>query len=184
MNLNLTIEDIFAVVAQETRRLVPFDRLTIALVDDETNEVETVAVDRAVSRQTGAFTRDHVAWAFRQPRAWCEGDPEPAPPGHRHLIADDAVRAVAVVPLLSRDRAIGSLNLGRLRPVAFSALDLAVMEPVARHIAIALDNARLLEDVRRRGHEFESLLEIGPPGRRAAGPEGAPARWWRAASTG
>jgi PAS domain S-box-containing protein len=161
VNLSLTIEDIFAVVAQETRRLVPFDRLTIALVDDETNEVETVAVGRAVSRQTGAFTRDHVAWAFRQPRAWCEGDPEPAPPGHRHLIADDAVRAVAVVPLLSRDRAIGSLNLGRLRPVPFSALDLAVMEPVARHIAIALDNARLLADVRRRGHEMESLVEVG-----------------------
>jgi len=161
VNLSLTIEDIFAVVAEETRRLVPFDRLTIALVDDETSEVETIAVGRAVSRQTGAFTRDHVAWAFRHPRAWCEGDAEPAPPGYRHLIADEAVRSVAVVPLLSRDRAIGSLNLGRLRPTAFSALDLAVMEPVARHIAIALDNARLIEDVRRRGHEMESLVELG-----------------------
>ena len=32
---------------------------------------------------------------------------------------------------------------------------------MARHVAIAIDNARLLEDVRRRSREFESLLEIG-----------------------
>jgi signal transduction histidine kinase len=32
---------------------------------------------------------------------------------------------------------------------------------VARHIAIALGNARLLEDIRRRGDELETLLEIG-----------------------
>ena len=49
------------------------------------------------------------------------------------------------------------------------------MEPVARHIAIALDNARLLEAVRRRGHEFESLLEIGRRMVERHGPGGAAA---------
>ena len=114
VNLSLTIEDIFAVAAEEARRLVPFDRLTIALVDDETSDVETVAVGRAV-RGRPARSRA-TTWPGRSgsPRAWCEGDPEPAPPGYRHLIADEAVRSVAAVPLLSQDRVIGSLNLGRL----------------------------------------------------------------------
>ena len=44
VNLNLTIEDIFAVVAEETRRLVPFDRLTIALLSEDGRGVEVVAV--------------------------------------------------------------------------------------------------------------------------------------------
>src|SRR4029077_12930172 len=51
VNLNLTIEDIFAVVAEETRRLVPFDRLTIALISEDGSGVDVVAVGAGGSRR-------------------------------------------------------------------------------------------------------------------------------------
>ena len=159
VNLNLTIEDIFAVVAEETRRLVPFDRLTIALLSEDGRGVDVVAVGAGAGRPPVPLDREAVEWAFRRPHAWCQG--EERPPSAGELIADARMAAVATVPLYSKDRLIGSLNLGRLQAAAFSALDLAVLEPVARHVAIALDNARLLDAVRRRGREFESLLEVG-----------------------
>jgi PAS domain S-box-containing protein len=159
VNLSLTIEDIFAVVAQEARRLLPFDRLSIALAGDG-GGVEVVTVGKGGLHRRTNVSRDEVGWLVRHPRRWCEGDSE-AVPAHLQGLTEEGVRAVATVPLLSKDQVIGSLNLGRLKPAAFGNADLAVMEPVARHIAIALANARLLEAVRRRGHEFEALLEIG-----------------------
>lgn len=161
VNLNLTIEDIFGVAAEEARRLVPFDRLTIALIEEETPGVEVVAVEYKAQRHPATFTRDEVTWAFRRPFTWCHGGEDPPPPHVQGLLAEPGVLAVATVPLVSKERVIGSMNLGRLKAQPFATWDLGVLEPVARHIAIALDNARMLEAVRRRGREFESLFEIG-----------------------
>ncbi|HJS59725.1 MAG TPA: GAF domain-containing protein [Vicinamibacteria bacterium] len=161
VNLSLTIEDIFGVAADEVRHLVPFDRLTIALLDEDRADVEIVAVSQGAQRQIAPFTRDAVAWAFRRPRAWHQGGEEPAPHFVQGLVAEAGICSVATLPLLSKERAIGSMNLGRFEARPFTPLELEILDPVARHVAIALDNARLIEDVRRRSQEFESLLEVG-----------------------
>ncbi len=161
VNLNLTIEDIFNVAGEEARRLVPFDRLSIALVDQDDSGIEVVAIGTGTTRYRAGFRREDVSWAFRRPMAWCHGGEEPPPHLVQGLLAEKGILAIATVPLVSKNRLIGSMNFGRLKANAFTGADLAVMEPVARHIAIALDNARLLEAVRRRSREFESLLEVG-----------------------
>lgn len=160
VNRSLTIEDIFSVAADEVRRIVPFERLTIALLDERSAAVELVAVGPGARRHPAGFRREDVTWAFRRPMAWHDGGGEPQPKHLPELAADNRVRAAASVPLVSKERVIGAMCLARLEPRPFSGADLAAIEPVASHVAIALDNARLLEAVRRRGREFESLVEI------------------------
>ncbi len=160
VNLSLNIEHIFGVAADEVRHLVPFDRLTIALLHEDTADVEIVAVSQGARRQTAPFTRDAVSWAFRRPRAWAHGGDEPPPHLVQGLLAEAGMRSVATLPLLSKERVIGSMNLGRFEARLFTEQELQILDPVARHVAIALDNARLIEDVRRRNKEFESLLEV------------------------
>src|SRR5438552_2925223 len=107
VNLNLTIEDIFAVVAEETRRLVPFDRLTLALPSEEGPAVQVIAIGAGAGRPPVFLAREPVEWAFRHPQAWC-GDEQDAPPGLADLMADPSVAAVAPVPPHPTDRPIGA----------------------------------------------------------------------------
>ena len=159
LNQSLTIDDSFRVAAQEARRLVSFDRVTAALLDEGGQEVEVVAVGPARSGRT-RLPRAEVEWALKRPMLWTADDEDLEPERVRRLLDDFGVLAAATLPLHSRGRLVGTLNLGRDRREPFTSWDVAVMEPVVRHVAIALDNARLFEAVRRRGQELESLLEI------------------------
>jgi PAS domain S-box-containing protein len=161
VNQSLTIENIFAVAAAEARRLLPFERLTIALLDPHGPAVEIMAPGTGTRGARPGLRHDEVSWAFRRPMTWTRGGDDPQPRKLNVVLADEAVAAAASLPLVSKDRVIGALCLGRLEPVPFTSEEIAILEPVASHVAIALDNARLLEAVRRRGREFESLVEIG-----------------------
>ena len=159
VSASLTAEDILAAAAEQTRRIVPHDRFTVALVSGES--VDLVTVGSAIARRQAPFPPSAIDWALRRPSVWRHGERAPAPSEIRGLLSDPNLLSTATVPLASKDKRLGSLNLGRLQDPPFTEADLAVLEPIARHVAIALDNARLIEAVQRRGREFQSLLEIG-----------------------
>jgi PAS domain S-box-containing protein len=160
VNENLTMEGILAVVAEEARRLVPFDRLTVTLLDQEQPEARAARLSVGAGSQRLAFPAREAAWAFRQANTWCEGDPTPCPPRADELLGHEGAASLLTVPLRAKGGLVGSLNLSRLKAVPFSATAQAVMETVARHLANALENARLLQAVQSRSRELESLLDI------------------------
>jgi len=64
-------------------------------------------------------------------------------------------------PLFSRDqKPLGVIHVMTRSPRDFSQSDLDLIEQFANGAAIALENARLFEEVRRKSQEFEALVEI------------------------
>lgn len=85
------------------------------------------------------------------------------------------LKSVCVLPMISRGRVIGTLNLGRLRAGAFSPGDVEFLKQVASQIAIGVENAldyeqvseareRLAEERNylteeiRTEHDFEAII--------------------------
>jgi transposase len=110
-------------------------------------------------------------------------------PAARHLVAE-GVKAFCSVPLLSHDRALGALNVGRRREDTFNPEDVELLGEVAKQIAIAVENAQAyreitelkdrlakekpyLEEEVRTDHNFGEIV-LTPAAAPAKVPAGAP----------
>ena len=78
----------------------------------------------------------------------------------RYVEFDANVRSTIAVPLLGRDRLIGVLVAESDRPDEFHEDDALLMETLAAQLAIAIENADLLQAERKRARRLGALTEI------------------------
>ncbi len=70
-------------------------------------------------------------------------------------------RSELAFPLISRGEVIGALTIQSAQEAAFSQEDIAVLQAMADHVANAIANARLFEQVQVRAEELAVLDEMG-----------------------
>jgi signal transduction histidine kinase len=68
-------------------------------------------------------------------------------------------RSTVYTPLLSRGEPIGVLNAMRMEVRPFAEGEIALLETFADQAVIAIENARLFEELERRNHELGEALE-------------------------
>jgi signal transduction histidine kinase len=79
--------------------------------------------------------------------------------GEQALWTPQSLGAVVLLPLLSKGESLGALWMGRTSPGPFSADEVALGQTMANHVAIAIENARLYDALRRTSEELESRVE-------------------------
>ena len=80
---------------------------------------------------------------------------------HPGLIATEGLRALASVPLRSKDKVLGVLNIASHEAHKFSPDDIQLLGSIAPQIAIAIENAKLHQEVQRKeGIRGELLQDI------------------------
>jgi formate hydrogenlyase transcriptional activator len=60
---------------------------------------------------------------------------------------DEGVSAFCSVPLISHDRVLGALDIGRRRDEAFGAEEIELLSEVSKQIAIAVENAQAFQEI-------------------------------------
>ena len=80
------------------------------------------------------------------------------------LVPDLPTRSALSVPMLAGDELLGTVSIGAAEPHRFGVADQRLMAIVAGQVAVAVQNARLHDSVRRGKREWEQTFDaIGDP---------------------
>ena len=152
----LDLRDVFSAVSLCLREMVPQEYASLILCDGKNGRVRLHALDfpenqgalteGAMSDVAGslaglAFERKRPAVANTLPdlQAFAHAVPQ--------LLVRKGFHSMCSLPLLSRDRVIGCLNLASRQEQAFGEQDLAFLSQVAGQIALAVDNALAYQEI-------------------------------------
>jgi len=153
---NLELRDLLRAISQDVRRVMQCDYAGLSLEDVENKQLRLYALDFPEGK--GFFHEELVysiegspsGTAFRTMKALTLQSPfagwldSPI----AQIAVREGLKSVCCLPLISRNRAIGVLVLGRLRDDAFSQSDISFLSQIANQIALAVENALAYREIR------------------------------------
>jgi GAF domain-containing protein len=162
-------QPVFDAIVQSGMRLFPHAAVFIALPDN--GVIRAAAMAEKDPARAEAWRR---RFPFPLTREFMHGiaildrtivdvpDVRNAPPelaiGAKNFLAS-GYRAVTIMPMIRGDTAIGALSVVRLAPGALSDKQLALLKTFAAQAVIAIENARLLHELRQRTDDLSEALE-------------------------
>jgi GAF domain-containing protein len=79
----------------------------------------------------------------------------------RAAVQEEGLRSVAIVPLSSRRRVLGTLFAATRGYREFTEQEVQSLSSIGHQIGVAIENARLLESEQRRAEQFRVIGEVG-----------------------
>ena len=154
---HLSLDDLFTAVSACLRKVIQHDGSALVLYDQETGRYRVHVLRFADNEsfieegrvESDCTTPAGIAITTRKPAVFGEEDLKhlcSESPVAQHLLAE-GVKAFCSVPLLSYDRAVGALNVGRRGDNMFTEEDVELLSQVAQQITIAVDNAMVHQEV-------------------------------------
>ncbi len=163
INSSLSIGTIFRMVVKELRKLIDYSRASLLLYREKQDDLLIFALDtemRTVMTKgvKAPMEGTSAGWVVRNNRPWISHDLEQTPFALDRKLLREGIRSTISIPL-SHDRMLGVFNFDSTVPDRYSERDLALLLPVAKHIAIALENAILFEEISREKKEWERTFD-------------------------
>jgi len=147
---------LFQAIAATLRRHFQYDGVMLVLAPDGISEAQIRYLDfptsKGLMRENQFLTApdgpSQRAMEQRRPLVFSRADLDAFPaPIPQVLIEGEGLISLCVLPLVSRQRTLGTLNFGSRQPEAFPAETLALLAQVAAQVAIALDNCFAYQEI-------------------------------------
>jgi formate hydrogenlyase transcriptional activator len=167
---HLDFRELFGAISSSLRRVMHCDYVSLALHDAETNRMRVRALDfpagKGLLHEEMLLPIDATpagrAFTTRQPLLLNRRELQESYPELARLALAEGLRSGCCLPLLTRNRALGTLNVASLGEGAFSQEDLDFLNRVAVQIAIAVENALAytsIEEQKKKLAEEKLYLE-------------------------
>jgi signal transduction histidine kinase len=146
----LNLEDLLAVLLPRIREILSAGTCAVLLVDERRSELVARAavgieeeVEQGVRIPIGGGFAGRVA-AERRPVVLYHVDE-----AHvlNRILIDKGIKSLLGVPLLVREEVLGVLHVGTLVPRVFTPDDVELLQLVAERVALAIERARLYEEM-------------------------------------
>jgi phosphoserine phosphatase RsbU/P len=157
----LDLDELLQKIPQLIARLTKFTAFAVYLLDGSGDEL-TIAYSVGYPQDTSRSLRLRVGEGLVG-AAVAEGQPILVNDVHddaRYVEAVPGSKAELVVPLRRKGRVIGALNLLSDTVGQFEETDEAILRQFAAHVAVAIENALLVEHEREYTSTLEALSEV------------------------
>jgi sigma-B regulation protein RsbU (phosphoserine phosphatase) len=166
-------------VAEIVHRVVDYEMFAIFLVDEKANELVLKTARQMANiapRRRIALSEGLTGAAASSREPVIVGDVRLDP---RYIAVEADVRSELVMPLVFKGRVVGVFDLESRELNRFTHEHIKVLTPLASQVAVAIENARLYEDITKRETRYSKELGIAQRIQEGLFPEDSPkgARW-------
>ena len=157
-------ERVYAAVHRAAVQLMPAEAFVITLLNEQTQETDGVyLVDKGgrwqADRTPAGEGLSGMVISTGKPVITHDLSAQPIP-GSVHFGEEEEVRSILAVPLRLGEKVTGMLSVQSYKPYAYTADDQTLLEMLAAHTAVAIENARLYAETLRRLKELEAVNHI------------------------
>jgi len=160
---HLELDDLLEELLLRARTILGADTAAILLLDEATDELVARAA-RGLEEEVEAGVRIPVGQGFagrvaadRRPVVLDDVDHADV---LNPILHQKGIKSLLGVPLLIEGNAIGVLHIGTLKPHAFSAEEVELLQLVADRTALAIEHARAFEAERRARRSLEYVQAV------------------------
>ena len=156
----LALDELLGRIASLTKRVIDYRTFGILLLNDESQVLEmklAVSYGKGNESKHMKLGEGLVGWAALHKEPVLVADVSQDP---RYVNLVDDARSELVVPLLVKDRCIGVFDLESPELDAFTKEHRELLTLLASQAAVAIDNARLYEELRRNEERIEKELRF------------------------
>ena len=166
VNSTLDLETVLSTIVSRAVQLSRTDAGAIYVFDDERREFRLHATYGMSETMIAAITDQRIglgdaigaATAQRKPIQVPDIRSEPTSPINE-IIVREGYRGILVIPLLRPDHIVGALVVRRKTPGEFANSTIDLLQTFADQSVVAIQNARLFENVEARTRELAKSLE-------------------------